>query len=1531
MNKKFTLIEIIVSIVVLGILLAIILVNINSSKKEAIRAAVNTNTSILQNSVDTYFLKGNQSYPTVNQEKPKLSKPVLIDVKYLTEKGFIKQDLDISKIKTQYYWLDYFGTVWGATENPKESVVFFAGENDKKIEFNGHKNLNGYSIYEVNGYELAKETSANLNQISNTEKTSVTKKYKEVLKKYLISTEKDIIQQELDIEGDFLISFHDQYDLEVAPFGPDYSSTFDPILNREGEFIYEIENERKMIWIDFQEKSFTPGSTSVRYEFQVQDENGVYMDWVEDFHSLPNSNGIRVKSILKGDSNGNFPSIIDLRVLYTYEKEDLVLPVLEVEDPYSENIICPKTNIVSTIQANGKTASDSNIGTIVIPFFLPTLMEQGDYKIPKVDIPFKFKVTNTQYYISNDNISYEKVDDIDNVSLFDKCMLVEYEIEVDLTKETPFICGENGKKTSFSVNALGKKEGIIVFSLKLNEGESLNAVELSQNKLAGYKIKKMQVEFSTDGQPYKIANSIKDLETPSCVNIIYFVEELDIMGYPPECNVLCQEQLIKNVIKVPVCIEDCGSICTSCVSDTDPNSKSRPSKGGDGGNGGGSGGGCIGPHCSNGNFPKGPTPDWVTTCNLDTSKCATPPVCLADCVAIENKGEWTTVNVLRFFAEGERDTLTKWLDVQSEEYLPPNTRVVYSYAKNIEGIWSHEYSDFTKTDMAERVVANAYLQVKTKHLKDPGQEHPNVVWLKFFSDQSVIEKVNKGIIVISPKKDNNKTNANISSASNVEWTYQIANVPLSKVQDVEWGGDYATNYKAGKYTVQARIAYKDGTYSDWTKYPFTVYPEKPVAVITHTPLNIFGSEDVKWNYLKSYDPDGDKIVDVEWRGDKKSSYPKKGIFKVGLRVKDSDGYWSDWAEKSFNNEAEEVIYRLEAEDKTSGLVSVGLTDSQNVSAGVSSNAKYSKGAALNMNAVTNYSERVTNGYKIKGSGFDIKFYQSTNVYISVDGVRLENVPNGGEYLYSYRGLEDKEHTIAITAPSFDGKATVDYLDVYSTNDKPEFRNVHSRTINEAGVKSTFLTNKLVSNLNENLWVSYDLLKNSNVTIDIVDSNDSLVRNIQARKYQEGGSQFNYSLIWDGLDNNGDIPEQGIYYIRIKAEGILDLESTTHRYAVDFLSNKPTYRLEAEDTTSKMVSLSNSNSSRVSIGPINGTSYSGGKAVSMNAKTNYSERVSTNFTIDGNGFDVVLANAAGVVLRVDGVAISSFTQSGIFSYSVRDLEEGKHSVNLTASSFNGSGIVDYIDVYSTNDKPVFSELAIKRFEGGKSTELEVVHINTYLQENVQFRYRQFKDGKTSATIVDENMNEVASFYKNKSQTGGSNFAYTINWDGSGSNESPLAEGTYYLKLESKGILNKFTGTSLVKIEVLSTKPAERIEAETTDKTKATLAVSNSSRVSGGKTTNAAYSGGAGISMSANTNYSESVSNRLYFTGTGFDLKLIKGNYAYVYLDEVLIETIISSTPITISRSGLADGNHTVRVTVSSGKKGSGVVDYLDVYK
>lgn len=116
MRKQFTLIELLMVIVVMGILVAIVAVNTRDTKDEATATAVKGNMRVLQTAIDRYRME-KQSYPTVDGVVPSIGKPQPLDFESMTPK-FLK-----SKPERGNYWLDHEGVLYGAVTTLPTSFV----------------------------------------------------------------------------------------------------------------------------------------------------------------------------------------------------------------------------------------------------------------------------------------------------------------------------------------------------------------------------------------------------------------------------------------------------------------------------------------------------------------------------------------------------------------------------------------------------------------------------------------------------------------------------------------------------------------------------------------------------------------------------------------------------------------------------------------------------------------------------------------------------------------------------------------------------------------------------------------------------------------------------------------------------------------------------------------------------------------------------------------------------------------------------------------------------------------------------------------------------------------------------------------------------------------------------------------------------------------------------------------------------------------------------------------------------------------
>ena len=102
----------------------------------------------------------------------------------------------------------------------------------------------------------------------------------------------------------------------------------------------------------------------------------------------------------------------------------------------------------------------------------------------------------------------------------------------------------------------------------------------------------------------------------------------------------------------------------------------------------------------------------------------------------------------------------------------------------------------------------------------------------------------------------------------------------------------------GENTMELRVQDSSGAWSPWVQRVFVVENRPPVAVIGMTPgTGLTEISVITWSHAGSSDPDGQEIVDVEWRN-AVASYAI-GTHTAELRVQDASGAWSPWVQRVF--------------------------------------------------------------------------------------------------------------------------------------------------------------------------------------------------------------------------------------------------------------------------------------------------------------------------------------------------------------------------------------------------------------------------------------------------------------------------------------------------------------------------------------------------------------------------------------------------------------------------------------------------------
>lgn len=306
MRKQFTLIEILVSIVVLATLAGIAYINMKPVQEKALTSMIESNIRNTQTAVDKYRFDRNMAFPT--SVVPTVGNPQEVDMDRLYPENITKKP-DLSKEKSQKYWVDVFGKVWGSTVDAPSGYL----QTEDYLEWKIDPNAEAYQVYTAPSRKVegnAKEPT--LRRIASMRVTGGADRMK------FKTGGKDV-----------LVSAIDKYGLETVPTGLDYGGPqqdwFSPLLSKEGVFSFEIKSFDMMYWDGFRSIEDTPEGTSITFTFSVLGEDGKFTPYTTDFYTLPPSEHLKMKVELKGH-NGKYPALYDMRVFYHYanQSKDIV-------------------------------------------------------------------------------------------------------------------------------------------------------------------------------------------------------------------------------------------------------------------------------------------------------------------------------------------------------------------------------------------------------------------------------------------------------------------------------------------------------------------------------------------------------------------------------------------------------------------------------------------------------------------------------------------------------------------------------------------------------------------------------------------------------------------------------------------------------------------------------------------------------------------------------------------------------------------------------------------------------------------------------------------------------------------------------------------------------------------------------------------------------------------------------------------------------------------------------------------------------
>lgn len=324
MKRLFTLIELIVVIVVLGLLAAIVIPNVSSFKDEAIRSEVTSNIKNLQTATDRYGLKNDGALPLTlasSVEDPQRVESERLYPTYLSKKASDRG----------FYWLDHTGAVWGSVVDAPTRVH---REGDT-LNWQAVPGAKGYQVYGASELDVKGSVDGK------------TYRYTPLLK---AGNEdgKLILGQKVpnaDAYDYLLVGSIDRYGLSSVPAGDDYEGypeqddfgNFFP-LAKEGTFKLTTNAHGKATWDAIVTKEEKPEGTQIKYSFATSDDGKTYTPFTDILTALPQSQYMKVKVEMIG-ANGKVPTLKSLKVKFHLDEEgeNFVVEDTPVEVPVGES------------------------------------------------------------------------------------------------------------------------------------------------------------------------------------------------------------------------------------------------------------------------------------------------------------------------------------------------------------------------------------------------------------------------------------------------------------------------------------------------------------------------------------------------------------------------------------------------------------------------------------------------------------------------------------------------------------------------------------------------------------------------------------------------------------------------------------------------------------------------------------------------------------------------------------------------------------------------------------------------------------------------------------------------------------------------------------------------------------------------------------------------------------------------------------------------------------------------------------------